>query len=482
MPNARGNSRPSRSNSNNRRRNGGSKKKSLTPFIIIGCVAVLALLGFAIYKMIGDGHTELDVNKLDKYVAESNTLPAQLKDGEAVYLDFSNGMNAAFASNEAKEVLRALVDKLNGKSSAATFYSLANNKITELETNSDTQLYNLIMNPGSYDNQSAPIQAALEKIVDDDVPALLITDYEEYNNGAIQQAAYAKESFINWLASGYTIFFYEWDYTEGAKAKKLFVTVFDDSYHRLVSKVDDAMSQVSNGFVNQYVLGGRDFAFPESMPQDGANYRNAKGKDVVTCVTHFVNYNKPQANAQGDPEAFAPLNSLYGPMAQYYEFGTDWEGITMNAEGRADFHLLSKLYVNFDAQSGFDIKQVEARAFNMTETIDSVGTQAKIVAPEVLKFVKSSMVKASDPKGYQEIIVDLDDAFTSKKLPAGMTDSDLIRINLQISEAAPRIEEARQFFSWEGNNSLASSVINTLQSEDVTPVGRVIFSYYIKAK
>ena len=92
------------------------------------------------------------------------------------------------------------------------------------------------------------------------------------------------------------------------------------------------------------------------------------------------------------------------------------------------------------------------------------------------------MVKASDPKGYQEIIVDLDDAFNSKKLPAGMTGGDLIRINLQISEATPRIEEARQFFSWEGNNSLASSVINTLQSADVTPVGRVIFSYYIKAK
>lgn len=440
------------------------------------------MLGFAIYKMFKDTGHSFDLKKLDQYVAESNMQPAQLKEGEAVYLDFSNGMNAAFADDEAKEVLRALVNKLNGKSSAATFYSLANNKITELETNSDTQLYNIIMNPGSYANQSAPIQATLEKIVADDVPALLITDYEEYNNGAIQQAAYAKESFTNWLASGYTIFFYEWDYTEGTKRKKLFVTVFDDSYHRLASKVSDAMSQVSSGFVNQYVLGGRDFAFPESMPSDGANYRNAKGKDVVTCVKHFVNYNKPHANAEGNPEAFAPLNSLYGPMAQYYELGTDWEGITMNAEGREDFHLLSKFYVDFGAQSGFDIKQVEARAFNMTETIDSVGTPAKIQAPEVLKFVKSSMVQVPDTQGVQEIIVNLDENFNSKKLPAGMTATDLIRINIQISEVAPRLEEAKSFFGWEGNKSLSASVINTLQSSKVNPAGRVIFSYYIKAR
>ncbi len=479
MPSAKGTTRrPSRPTSN-RRTYGSRKKSSATPFIIIGCIVVLGILGFAIYKMTSGPTSHLDLNKLEKYVNSTNTTPLQLKDGEAVYLDFSNGMNAAFASNEAKDVLQALGNKLNGKNSSTTFYSLANNQITELSAGSDTQLYNHIMNPSSYDNQSAPIQAALEKIVADKTAALLITDYEEYNNGRIQQAAYAKESFIQWLASGGTIFFYEWDYTEGNKQKKLFVTVFDDSYYRLVSKVSDAMGLVSNSFIKHFVLGGQDFAFPEQMSQDGANYRNANGKDIVTCVNHFINYNKPSADAEGHPEAFSPLSNLYGPMAQYYSLGTDWEGVTINAEGRDDFHLFSKLYVDFNAQSGYDITQIEARAFNVTETVDSIGSSKNNVAQEVSKFVTSSMIKASDMPGYQEIFVDLTEGFNPKKLPAGMGIADLIRINIQISKATPRIEEARNFFEWEGNNSLAASVINTLQASEVNPTGRVLFSYYI---
>lgn len=480
MPSAKGTSRrPSRPTNN--RRGSGREKGSATPFIVLGCMVVLGLLGFGIYKMFNDAPSRVDLNKLEKYVNESSIRPIKLKEGEAVYMDFSNGMNSAFATEEATEVLKALVNKLNGKNSAASFYSLANNQIKELSVGSDTQLYNHIMNPNSYANQSAPIQAALEKIVADKVPALLITDYEEYNNGKIQQAAYAKESFIDWLASGCTIIFYEWDYTEGSKHKKLFMTVFDDSYYRLASKVSDAMSLVAKGFIKEYVLGGQYFAFPEQMPQDGANYCNANGKDVVTRVTHFVNFNKPTANASGNPDAFSPLSNLYGPMSQFYSLGTDWEGVTLNAKGLSDFHLLSKLYIDFDAQSGYDINQVEARAFNVTEMVDSIGSSAKINAPEVTKFVTASILKSSDVTGYKEILVDLSEDFNPKKLPTGMGMTDLMRINIQISSATPRIEVAKSFFEWEGNNSLAASVINTLQSPQVSPRGRVLFTYYIKA-
>lgn len=479
MPTAKGSVHRTSRPSNQRRPT--PKKNNFTVLIILGCVVILGLLGFAIYKLIGSGSSQLDPDKLEKYVNLSNPAPAQLNNAEAVYFDFSDGMNSAFASPEAKEVLQSLVNKLNGKNSSATFYSLANNNIAEISAGSDTELYNRIMNPDSYANNSAPIQAALEKIVSEKKPALLITDYEEYNNRQIQQAAYAKESFIQWLAGGYTIYFYEWDYVEGNKQKKLFVTVFDDSYKRLLSKVYDAIDPVEKSFVKTFVLGGRDFAFPEMIAREGANYHNENGKDVVTCVTKIVNYNKPQADAEGHPDSFAPLSNLFGPMAQYYPLGADWEGVKMNAKGRQDFHLFSKLYVNLNAQSGYEVKQVEARAFNVGETVDSIASTTKIVAPEIEKFVKASIVKIKDMPDWEEIIVDFDEVFNPEKLPANMASTDLIRINLQISEALPRIEEARKFFSWQGNNSLAASVINTLQASEVNPTGRLLFSYFLKA-
>lgn len=481
MPSAKGSRRRSPQPSRNRRPSGNKKSSTPTILIIVGCVAVLGLLGFGIYKLLGSPEDNFNAANLDKYVEASSPTPLQLNDGEAVYLDFSNGMNSAFASGQSKEILKALVNKLSGKTTDATFYSLANNKITELASESDTQLYNRIMAPSSYANQSAPIQAALEKIVSDKVPALLITDYEEYNGGLIQQAAYAKESFINWLTMGGTIIFYEWDYTEGAKQKKLFVTVFDDSYYRLASKVSDAMAVVDNSFVNQYVLGGRDFAFPEQMPTEGANYRNSKGQDIVTCVPKPKNYNDPKAKASGDPNAFSPLANLYGPMAQYYPMPVDWEEVVVNAKGLADFHLLSKLYVDFDAQSGYDITAIEARAFNVQETVDSISANVQIEPAEIQNFVTGTMTKAADLPGYQEIIVDLAEKFNPQHLPTGMRMADVMRINICISAAKPKIEEARAFFTWEGNNSLAASVINTLQASEVNPTGRVLFSYFIKS-
>ena len=59
-----------------------------------------------------------------------------------------------------------------------------------------------MMNSVNYKKQRAPIEKTLERIILNNQPALLMTDFEEYNGGLIQKAAYAKKYFIDWLAKG----------------------------------------------------------------------------------------------------------------------------------------------------------------------------------------------------------------------------------------------------------------------------------------
>lgn len=100
-----------------------------------------------------------------------------------------------------------------------------------------TQLYNYILVASNYEKQQAPIEQAIDQIVKGNKPAVLLTDFEEYNNGKIQKAAYAKRGFIDWLAKGFNITFYKWDFEEKGKEKCMFIAIFDDNANHLNSAI-----------------------------------------------------------------------------------------------------------------------------------------------------------------------------------------------------------------------------------------------------
>lgn len=165
---------------NNRSRGGSSKKGLIISLGIIG----IAAIGLLIYFLIPKGGDNFSMKKLDKYVEEMNP-STQVNPGASVYLDFSNGMIDAYATPEAQHVLKCVIDKLNGPKTGYEFFSLASDSITAMQNMSQTELYNRIMNPASYDQERAPIEATLRTIVDRNQAAVLVTDFEEYNNGRI---------------------------------------------------------------------------------------------------------------------------------------------------------------------------------------------------------------------------------------------------------------------------------------------------------
>ncbi|MDE6533452.1 MAG: hypothetical protein K2M27_07965 [Muribaculaceae bacterium] len=441
---------------------------------------------------------------LDKYVeleSVENMKAHAMKPGVSVYVDFSDGMNAAYGTSTSRDALRSLINVFTGTDNQASFFSLANDQITALDL-PQTEVYNAIMSGKNYTKPKAPIEKTLKEILDKRQAAILITDFEEYNGAVIQQQNYAKDYFIKWLSSGYNIIFYKLDYKEGSKPKHLYFTVFDSPYDELAKKVETALKQYSAQGLEKFVIGGSScqFAVSTSYPSStqGGNYHNSNGEDLVSAVLE-----------DGKEEAYKAYTlSPYDPFTEYYPFGETWENILSNISATREegapvadryAHLISNVYVNFTLQDGYDIKGVEARAVNFDPAMgqiivvnDSLTAEGKEFAlptslpggREVLDMFKASMAPAQNTTlsgtGWSEISLDFDTRFNGS-VPASMSEpTDLLKVDIVISDATPRLDGIDQFFAWPGNNSLAESVRNTLNSEKVNPKGRAIITYYLK--
>ena len=496
--------RSSRTSPTRRSRN-GKKNSSSSRFLIIGgSICAIAFIGLLVWFLTRTPSYTFQRSQLDKYVEMTQNVHL-LNDGASVYVDMSDGMNYAYSKPESREILQAIINKL-AANQAIRFYGLADEKITPLNF-SHTQLYNYILNRSSYDKQKAPIEATLQRIVSENQPALLMTDFEEYKGNIIEQAAYAKQYFITWLANGNNITFYKWDFEEKGKPKHMFLAVFDDNANRLNSLVENAVS-LTQPNTEKYVLGSRDFAYPTSTQyvslKQGGNYHNDKGVDVVTAVMEnggnndYVSYAKPYATANGVPGHFAPLDISLGAYAEYYPIGVNWTDALDNAKRMQEAgvpndikykHLLSDLYIDFGAQNGFTIDDVEVRVFDMSQTMKVISEKGdsikideidRIDKPEVNMFLTASMHGTKDlPIGWKEITVDFDTQFKGTFI-GDINPSSLFRANIVVSKATPNITKITSFFGWPGNPSLANSIKETLTASSSNPQGRILYTYYIK--
>lgn len=487
-----------------RRSRNGKKTTSFPRFWIVGgLICVIVIIALFIWKITRTPYV-FQRAQLDKYV--EMTQDVHLLDGGAsVYVDMSDGMNYAYSTPESKAMLQAIINKL-AANSTIKFYELADEKITPLEL-SHTELYNYMLNPKSYDKQKAPIETTLQRIISENQPALLMTDFEEYKGQVIEQAAYAKKDFIKWLADGNNITFYKWDFVERGKPKHMFLAIFDDNANRLNSLVANAVN-MTDPSIEKYVLGGRDFAYPTSTNyislKQGGNYHNDQGIDVVTAVMEnggvndYYSYAKPFATANGTIGQFAPLDISLGTFAEYYPLGVCWADAIANARRMQEAgipdnikytHLLSNLFIDFGAQNGFNIDDIEVRVFDMGETMkkiyeagDSikVSEDVSINNPEVNIFLTASMDNVRElPQGWKEISVDFDSKFNGSFM-GNTNPASLFRANIVISKATPNIAEINGFFGWPGNPSLANSIKETLTAVTSNPQGRILYTYYIK--
>ena len=470
--------------------------------------------GIVAYFIITDGPAPFNRVTLDKYV-EAQGVDKQLNDGAAVYIDMSDGMLFAYKDETHRNVLKSIINRMYEEDDATCFFTLSEGKIEPREDMSHTELFNFVIDKDNYEKKwSAPIEETLKTIVykDKKQPAILISDFEEYNNGQIQQAAYAKRYLIDWLKMGYCVTFYKWNFIEDGKNKNMFIAVFDDNYMRLNSRVATAVDSYFSD-EDKFVLTGREFTFPTyvsyNTTNNGGVYR-IDGNDVVTNLQSkqnsqdYICYASPESTPSG-MGAYSNLTQLVGDMAEYYPFGVSWVSAIKNMNdykaGQNDKkfkpfkHLLQGLYVDFKAQDGYNIKDVELQVFNISPILDKVAAKLEKkqtitmddvnawdeCGVEVFNMLHVSMDKSDLAKSNPiPLYIDVDKQFDGT-FSHGVASDAVLRANIVISDVDVKHKEVESFFAWDGNTCLSDSVIEALEAHSSNPIGKVIYTYYFKA-
>ncbi|MDE6379197.1 MAG: hypothetical protein K2L11_01895 [Muribaculaceae bacterium] len=490
------------------------KFKLNTSLFIMGGLLGLAACGGKGYRQYLDSYVEMET--------QLSVDAARMKSGISVYVDFSDGMNAAYGTSLSQEVLKKVVNSLTDAKSQPAFFSLADSKITPLDLK-QTELYNAIMLGKNYDKPRAPIEETLKTIVSKSQPALLITDFEEYDGARIQQQNYAKTYFIDWLKKGYNITFYKIDYKEKSLPKHLYFTVFDSQENEFGSKIASVIEPYLDKGVERFVLAGPKCSYdivtnyPSSI--QGGSYHNSDGRDLVSAVLEdgkeeaYITYtfNAADEASKKTRADYSPFKGVAGPMTAYYPVGDSYSNVISNISATREegvpaadrfSDLLSKVYVNFSVQDGYAIEALDVNVTDFEGTLMEFAARCDAKAQEggkpdssvlkglpegkrVLDMFTVAMQPVKDSRlagaGWNEILFNFDSRFSGAVPPTMDTPNDLLKADIVISSAKEQTDRIEDFFAWPGNRSLAESVINTLKDASMNPKGQVIVRYYIKA-
>lgn len=436
----------------------------------------------------------------------SKDIPAEIAgNAMSAYFDLSDGVVLAYKNNAgAASFLNRVVQKITA-GEGCEVYSLAADTILPLQLK-QTELYNKIMDPRSYDKQMAPIEKTLAKVVGEGKSSLVVTDFEEFTpDKHVQHQAFATRYFVKWLKQGNDITFFVFDFKGQKKIPyHLYFIVFDNKRHELLNTIKQTVEGVEG--YQEFHLSCDAYTAQTRYPSStkGGNYHDAEGNDVVTAVPE-----------DGSDMAFQMLGQ--GLKAEYYPLGDVWANVLTNSKAMAEpgvkpkfTHLLRNLFFDFSNTDSYAISRlalkvtdVEAdyNAYSLYQTalkadkeeeefydedgklrpeMDYTGNPVEV--SEVSDFLELDQqlfdqTKADTNGKETEIGIRFSPNFSGE--PNGVQTGDLIRVDVCIDEARPNAEaNLTPLFSWGQNNNLRDAIRNTLQ--ELNPKGTVIYTYFFR--
>lgn len=460
--------------------------RSIAKFTFSLCISSCLLTSCCLFK------SEPSIPEVLQSYIEVHDVHSQCAQGYSAYFDLSDGLLSAYQVPSTSNSLKSMVNKVTGNNNCKEVYTLKNNEITKSNLR-QTELYNYILSSESY-QMIAPIEHSLAQIIQENRSALLVTDFEEYDGGSIQQQNYAKKYFIEWLKRGNRIVFFVFNYREGNIDKHLYFAVFDTPDHILLKETEDALKG-NGGAYKVFRLNNDDVSFSANYPAVtvGGAYHDESGDDIISLTKE-----------DGEDDCYTIFQGL---NAEYYPFEESWPNIVANVQDALDpdneytpvfKHLISGLKANFENMSGYDIRKLGIRITDIQGDFDkfagwyaykkngdNVDDNGKVLpefdytkGPGAIGEVQDMFVFSGNVSGNNaDISLDFRPHFSGTV--ANMPMGDLLRVDIVITECEPRYDVLPSLFEWAGNRSLIEAVKNTLQ--DQNPVGRVIYTYYIKA-
>lgn len=448
--------------------------------------------------------------------------PANTKKGNpALYIDFSAGINNAFKD----PIISGLMSECFNTVLAEKFdvFKLGSNQIRPLAINNTAELGQKISDPKEYLDIWAPIQAAVEKIANGDNDALLITDFEEWQNKTeITNTAYLKIPFSKWLAKGNTIHFFIADYKEGAVNKHIYFAIFNcgnANSSGLISKLETKLAPLNARFdlsTHAYHL----FTDYPGEKSGGIFYDNhaktEKQKNILDLKEGYSNGLKS------------------GNLYEFYPLGIDWKTIAETHDAyksQNQFNdIFRNLFIDLSNEDSYAYGGFEVKTYDITGDFDSYAKSVEVVhhQPKLAKgnngearfaedekdpialgcYNADGTVKAeykylpAPPVAVAEVFslngelfkntkksnikkaefgISFDPKFQLKHIPDL---NGLLKIDIVLNNAEPKVDDPKLGkFKWINakgvpNIGLYESVKNTLL--ELKPANKVIYSYYIK--
>lgn len=439
-----------------------------------------------------------------------------------LYIDFSSGINHAFSDPAIKDMMTACFNAV--LSQDFEVYKLGSNKITALNVTNTTELGQQVSDPGQYLDIWAPIQSAVEQIAAGHNDALLITDFEEWqNNSEVTNTAFLKIPFSKWLAKGNSIHFFIADYKEGAVDKHLYFTIFSQGQSEASSMISKLESKLGP-LTTRFDLSNKSYKLRTDYPSvksGGIFYdtsaKTDKAKNVLDLKDSYIN----------------GLQS--GKHFEFYPLGLDWENIEnlrasySSQDQRYDF--FRKLFIDLSNHDSYIFGDFDVKVSNVTADFENFAKseEAKLHKPKLVTgkdgessyaegqdaiatncydtngqlkdewlfkpvpteqmtdvFVLNKLLfkntRQSDEKNV-EFGVSFDPKFNLKNIskPVG-----LVRVDLVLNSATPNLDgDKLAKFQWTNarnvpNIALSESIKTTLQ--ELKPTNKIVHSYYIITK
>ena len=439
----------------------------------------------------------------------------------ALYIDFSAGMHTAFSNPEIKTLLgdcfnAVLADKFE-------VYQMVSGAVTPLEITNSTELGQKVNDPKEYLNTRAPIQMAVEKIVASNNEALLITDFEEFqNNQEITNTAYLKIPFSKWLAKGNAVNFYVANYSEGKVIKHIYFTLFSrgtGNPQNLLSKLESKLAMLNTKFV----LSTQTYKLSTDYPTEkwggiftDPNGKSEAAKNIMDLKNGYINGLKKDEHFEFYPLGvdWATIDQLHTDYVQQNQFGDFFRKLFIDL-GNEDSYLYGdfdvRVYdVSADFVQFFKCQEVKKHKPKLTKGNNGEAKFADDESDPIAKecYNMDGSLKAEWVFKPQEVVVQ-NEVFTlnqtlfkntrgtdKKKTEFGVSfdqnfkggniqnPEGLLRVDIVIKTAQPNLSNPTlDYFKWTNangvsNTALRESIVNTLQ--ELKPENKVVYSYYIK--
>ena len=458
-----------------------------------------------------------------------NDSPATEKDVSEdfdIYLDFSVGMKVAFKDNFSYSFYELFVNSL--KLSAVNFYEVNNSEIKKIESAQKNDLYKIVKEAKRYTGKNAPLDEAVNQIVENNKEAIFITDGELWNDGE-RDDPWAREAFAEWLKAGNTLDFYITDHSDAGNEKHLFYILF----------IPKSKIKSKSGVYSDFRFYLENSAKAKTMSYTHLSFSNSN----FGLTPEYESETSGGVNefAELDPEKY--INNKAGNF-EYHEYYLTWKGIVEYIANAYDDNgkklsggdpLISKLFLSASISDFYKIEELDLKVYDIkkefdkfrqikeaksnppTFELDEQGERildeqnlpiinclgqsecydmenGKLLIDTTFKKSKSIEIKELyhidnlafsnnlKEQGKGEIVIKIHENFNGRLLSE--EDDNLHRIDVVLKKVTslttnPVLEK----FIWKGkhvekNRSLYNSILGALN--EANPQGKVIYSYYIK--